>query len=163
MRPPPGEHSLHRNPFFIRVIREIRGSILPTAVFRVSGLTGLAPPLLVAGGCIETVGSGWLPKKANRWPLSVRQPLPPPPRTCQEHPRRLAVVPSIRIEGTTASLRWGPRAGRVRDQCLPSLPSCLLLTRVKVWSPLFHCGRPRGPRLPGYGLPASGCLWTQRP
>jgi hypothetical protein len=23
---PPGEHSLHRNPFFIRVIREIRGS-----------------------------------------------------------------------------------------------------------------------------------------
>jgi len=23
---PPGEHPLHRNPFFIRVIREIRGS-----------------------------------------------------------------------------------------------------------------------------------------
>ena len=23
---PPGEHPLHRNPFFIRVVREIRGS-----------------------------------------------------------------------------------------------------------------------------------------
>ena len=52
-------------------------------------------------------------------PFTGCRPLRPPPRTGREPPRSLAVVPSIRIEGTTANVRrvsgearaWLGRAG----------------------------------------------------
>jgi len=43
-RHPPGEHSFHRNPFFIRVIREIRGSI---CCFRMNNLAHQKSPQLL--------------------------------------------------------------------------------------------------------------------
>ena len=45
---PPGEHPWHRNPFFIRVIREIRGSNLFTAASE-KGVPGPHSPAEMSG------------------------------------------------------------------------------------------------------------------
>jgi hypothetical protein len=45
----------------------------------------------------------WRPKQSSLWPLFLQ----PCTRPSRGTPRRLTVVPLIRIRGTTVSLRWG--------------------------------------------------------
>jgi len=56
----------------------------------------------------------WRPKQASLWPLFHPTLHRTVLRAAPQHPRRLTVVPSIRIEGTTVSLRgcYGDMSGR---------------------------------------------------